>query len=60
MRLTKAIRAGTIGINGFQIEPHAAFGGHRQSGPGREGSRAAIEAYTELRTVMLPLTDEMT
>jgi acyl-CoA reductase-like NAD-dependent aldehyde dehydrogenase len=31
MRLTKAIRAGTIGVNGFQIEPHAAFGGHRQS-----------------------------
>jgi aldehyde dehydrogenase (NAD+) len=59
MRLTKAIRAGTIGISGFQIEPHAAFGGHRQSRPGCEGSRAAIEAYTELRTVMLPLTDEM-
>lgn len=59
MRLTKAIRAGTIGINGFQIEPHAAFGGHRQSGLGREGGRAAIEAYTELKTVMLPLTDEM-
>jgi aldehyde dehydrogenase (NAD+) len=59
MRLTKAIRAGTIGINGFQIEQHAAFGGHRQSGLGREGGRAAIEAYTELKTVMLPLTDEM-
>ena len=59
MRLTKAIRAGTIGINGFQIEPHAAFGGHRQSGLGREGGRAAIEAYTELKTVMLPLTDDM-
>ena len=59
MRLTKAIRAGTIGINGFQIEPHAAFGGYRQSGLGREGGRAAVEAYTELKTVMLPLTDEM-
>jgi aldehyde dehydrogenase (NAD+) len=59
MRLTKAIRAGTIGINGFQIEPHAPFGGHRQSGLGREGGRAAIEAYTELKTVLLPLTDEM-
>ncbi len=59
MRLTKAIRAGTIGINGFQIEPHAAFGGYRESGLGREGGRAAIESYTELKTVMLPLTDEM-
>ena len=59
MRLTKALRAGTIGINGFQLEPHAAFGGYRQSGLAREGGRAAVEAYTELKTVMLPLTDEM-
>lgn len=59
MRLTKAIRAGTIGIDGFLIEPHAVFGGYRQSGFGREGGRAAINAYTEVKTVMLPLTDEM-
>ena len=37
MRMTKAIRAGTIGINGYQLEPHAAFGGYRQSGPGPRG-----------------------
>jgi len=59
MRMTKAIRAGTIGINGYQVEPHAAFGGYRQSGVGREGGRTAIESYTELKTVLLPLTDEM-
>jgi aldehyde dehydrogenase (NAD+) len=59
MLLTKAIRAGTIGLNGFQIEPHAAFGGYRQSGLGREGGRSAVETYTELKTAMLPLTDEM-
>jgi aldehyde dehydrogenase (NAD+) len=59
MRMTKAIRAGTVGINGYQLEPHAAFGGYRQSGLGREGGRAAIEAYTELKTVLLPFTDEM-
>jgi aldehyde dehydrogenase (NAD+) len=59
MRLTKAIRAGTVGINGYQVEPHAAFGGFRQSGLGREGGREAIESYTELKTVLLPFTDEM-
>ncbi len=59
MRMTKAIRAGTVGINGYQLEPHAAFGGYRQSGLGREGGRPAIEAYTELKTVLLPFTDEM-
>jgi aldehyde dehydrogenase (NAD+) len=59
MRLTKAIRAGTVGINGYHMEPHAPFGGYRQSGLGREGGRAAIESYTEIKTVMLPLTDDM-
>ncbi len=59
MRMTKAIRAGTVGINGYQLEPHAAFGGYGQSGLGREGGRAAVEAYTELKTVLLPITDEM-
>ena len=59
MRMTKAIRAGTVGINGYQLEPHAAFGGYRQSGLGREGGRAAVESYTEIKTVLLPFTDEM-
>jgi aldehyde dehydrogenase (NAD+) len=59
LRLSKALRAGTVGVNGYQLEPHAAFGGYRQSGIGREGGRTAIEAYTELKTVMIPYTDEM-
>ena len=59
IRMTKAIRAGTVGINGYQLEPHAAFGGYQQSGIGREGGRTAIESYTEVKTVLLPFTDEM-
>jgi aldehyde dehydrogenase (NAD+) len=58
-RMAKALRAGTVGINGYQLEPHAAFGGYRQSGIGREGGRTAIEAYTEVKTVLVPFTDEM-
>jgi aldehyde dehydrogenase (NAD+) len=59
LRMTRAIRAGTVGVNGYQLEPHAAFGGYQQSGLGREGGRPAIESYTELKTVMIPFTDEM-
>ncbi len=59
IRLARSIRAGTVGVNGYQLEPHAAFGGYRQSGLGREGGREAIESYTELKTVLLPFTDEM-
>ncbi len=53
MRMTKAIKAGTVGVNGYQLEPNSPFGGFR------EGGRAAIESYTELKTVLLPFTDEM-
>jgi aldehyde dehydrogenase (NAD+) len=59
MRMAQALRAGTVGINGYQLEPHVAFGGFRQSGLGREGGRGSIEAYTEVKTVLLPTTEEL-
>ncbi|MEU4693447.1 aldehyde dehydrogenase family protein [Actinoplanes sp. NPDC023714] len=59
MRLARAVRAGTVGVNGYQLEPHVAFGGFGRSGLGREGGRTSIEAYTELKTVLIPTTDEM-
>jgi aldehyde dehydrogenase (NAD+) len=59
MRVTRALRVGMVGVNGFQLEPNWPFGGYRQSGLGREGGRAAIESYTELKTVLLPFTGEM-
>ncbi|WP_199433356.1 aldehyde dehydrogenase family protein [Qaidamihabitans albus] len=58
-RVSRRLRAGTVGINGFQIEPHLPFGGFKQSGLGREGGRTAFEAYTELKSVFMPLTEEM-
>ncbi|MCK2241981.1 MULTISPECIES: aldehyde dehydrogenase [unclassified Crossiella] len=58
-RVARKLRAGTIGINGFTVEPHLPFGGFKQSGLGREGGRSAYEAYTELKTVLLPLTEEL-
>ncbi|GFJ96382.1 aldehyde dehydrogenase [Phytohabitans rumicis] len=59
MRLARSVRAGTVGINGYQLEPHASFGGFGRSGLGREGGRASIEAYTELKTVLIPTTEEL-
>lgn len=58
-RVAKRLRAGTVGINGYQLEPHLPFGGFQESGLGREGGQSAYEAYTELKTVMMPLTDEL-
>ncbi|MFD2810445.1 aldehyde dehydrogenase family protein [Prauserella oleivorans] len=58
-RVARKVRAGTVGVNGFQVEPHLPFGGFKQSGLGREGGQSSFEAYTELKTVLMPLGDEM-
>lgn len=58
-RVARRLRSGTVGINGFQVEPHLPFGGYKQSGLGREGGQSAFESYTELKTVLMPLSDEM-
>jgi phenylacetaldehyde dehydrogenase len=51
-RLVPKIKAGTVWVNchGF-VDPNMPFGGYKQSGIGRESGRAAIEMYTELKSV---------
>jgi phenylacetaldehyde dehydrogenase len=51
-RLIPKIKAGTVWVNchGF-VDPNMPFGGYKQSGIGRESGRAAIEMYTELKSV---------
>jgi aldehyde dehydrogenase (NAD+) len=56
-RVAKALRAGTVGINGFMVMPNTPFGGFKTSGLGREGGRESIEAFTETKTVDVALTD---
>jgi aldehyde dehydrogenase (NAD+) len=57
LRLAKAVKAGTFGVNMYTVFPHAPFGGVKASGIGREGGRHGIEEFTELKTVYLAMTD---
>lgn len=50
-RVARAIRSGTVGINGFASVANAPMGGYKSSGIGREGGWPGIEAFTELKTV---------
>jgi betaine-aldehyde dehydrogenase len=51
-RVARSIRAGTIWINSYNLTPvEVPFGGSRLSGVGRENGRAAIEHWTEVRSV---------
>jgi aldehyde dehydrogenase (NAD+) len=57
LRVARAVRAGSFGVNGYTVMPNAPFGGFQQSGLGREGGRAGIEEFTELKTVCIALGD---
>lgn len=55
-KLARRIKAGTVRINGGSgVDPALPLGGYKQSGWGRENGRAGVEAYTELKSVIVAL-----
>ncbi len=51
-RVAEALEAGMIGVNeGLVSTAQAPFGGIKQSGVGREGSRHGLDDYTELKYI---------
>jgi betaine-aldehyde dehydrogenase len=51
-RVIAQLQAGTCWINNYNITPiEMPFGGNKQSGIGRENSLAAVEHYTQLKSV---------
>jgi betaine-aldehyde dehydrogenase len=54
LRVAKAIETGMISINSSSsVHIEAPFGGVKQSGFGREQGMAALEQYSELKTVFV-------
>ncbi|MCX8071475.1 MAG: aldehyde dehydrogenase family protein [Candidatus Binatia bacterium] len=51
LRVARALRTGTVQINGAPPNPEAPFGGFKQSGIGRDGGRYALSAYSELKFI---------
>ncbi len=55
-KLAAKIKAGTVWGNCHAIiDPALPFGGYKESGIGREQGRQGVEAYTELKTVIIQL-----
>ncbi|MCC6001117.1 MAG: aldehyde dehydrogenase family protein, partial [Pararhodobacter sp.] len=51
-RVVAQLQAGTCWINSYNLTPvEMPFGGVGQSGLGRENGRAAVEHYTQIKTV---------
>jgi betaine-aldehyde dehydrogenase len=57
-RVIGRLEAGTCFLNSYNDAPvEAPFGGVKASGVGRENSRAAIEHYSQLKTVYVRMGD---
>ena len=56
-RVAAGIRAGTVWINAYRVvAPSVPFGGYGISGVGRENGAAAIDEYTENKSVWVELS----
>lgn len=51
-RVASRLQSGRVVINGAQHEPHAPFGGFKQSGIGREYGSFGLEAFLEPRSIL--------
>ena len=52
----KKVKAGTVWVNCYHVvDTNTPFGGFKMSGQGRENGEAALEHYTELKTVTVKL-----
>jgi betaine-aldehyde dehydrogenase len=57
-RVIAQLQAGTCWINHYNVTPiELPFGGVKMSGLGRENGRAAIEHYTQLKSVYVAMED---
>ncbi|AFR48158.1 aldehyde dehydrogenase family protein [Gordonia sp. KTR9] len=51
-RIGSQIRAGSISLNGAQLDPSAPFGGYKKSGNGREWSDYAFDEFLEVKSLL--------
>ena len=52
-RASRAIKAGRVWINAYHLYPtHAAFGGYKQSGLGRENHRMMLAHFQQTKNVL--------
>jgi len=57
-RFGRNIKAGRVWTNCYHAYPaHAAFGGYKQSGIGRENALAALGHYSQVKTVYVETGD---
>ncbi len=58
IRVARAVETGRMWVNTYnQIPEGSPFGGYKQSGIGRETHKMIMNAYTQVKNIMINLTD---
>ncbi|OBK86203.1 aldehyde dehydrogenase [Mycolicibacter sinensis] len=52
--IARRVHTGSVGVNGFTLDPGSPFGGVKASGLGRELGPEGLAAYQQLKSVYLP------
>lgn len=52
LKVAARLQAGRVAVNGFKHDPMAPFGGHKQSGLGREYGVYGLEEYLEPKAIL--------
>lgn len=59
IRVAKEIRTGRVWVNTYNSFPAGApFGGYKQSGIGRETHKVILEHYTQMKNIMINLSEK--
>lgn len=60
LRLPRKLQAGTIWVNQYNmITPYTPFGGFKQSGFGKDLSKYAVDAYTQIKNVYVDASEDI-
>ncbi|ANX03996.1 aldehyde dehydrogenase [Immundisolibacter cernigliae] len=58
-RMARAIQSGRVWVNAYHLYPaHAAFGGYKQSGIGRECHKMMLGHYQQTKNVLVSYSDQ--
>ena len=58
IRVSRAIETGRMWVNTYNVIPAGApFGGYKQSGIGRETHKVILEHYTQMKNIMINLSE---
>ncbi|MEQ0584724.1 aldehyde dehydrogenase family protein, partial [Mycobacterium tuberculosis] len=58
-RAGRDIQAGRVWVNCYHLYPaHAAFGGYKQSGIGREGHQMMLQHYQHTKNLLVSYSDK--